>query len=173
MTGTVISAVGCVSNGEGLNSKTRFTKPGCRKYRPHFRLVSTLLEMSVATQVKKNKHKSSTLRLEQVGAWGGTAKTPSFRSSNSPVADMHSISLTRYWFIVVQRHHIPMRELENGVTRGKPEVPSSVWYQHAAASLKAVLHFDCVNTSGQKPCILRAHFTQAYWALDTLPNRYY
>ena len=82
-----------------------------------------LLEMSVVKQFKKNKHKSSALRLEQVVEVVPAAKKPSFHSYNS-VADMHSISLSRYWFIVMQRHHIPMRELENGVTRGEPEVPS-------------------------------------------------
>ena len=44
---------------------------------------------------------------------------------------------------------------------------------YAATLLKAVLHFDFVNTFGQKPCTLHAHFTQSYSALDTLPNHYY
>ena len=33
-----------------------FTNWGCRNYRPCFRLVSTLLEMSVAKQMQKKKH---------------------------------------------------------------------------------------------------------------------
>ena len=33
---------------------------------------------------------------------------------------------------------------------------------YAAASLKALLPFDFVNTSGQKPSTLRAHFTHPY-----------
>ena len=71
----------------------------------------------------------------------------------------------------MQRHHIPMRELENNITRGEPEVPSFSGINIACRGL--ILPFDYVNTSGQKPCTLRAHFTQAYWALDTLPNHYY
>ena len=42
-------------SSQGLK-KTCFTKPGCRKYQPHFQLVSMLLEMSAAKQVQKNKH---------------------------------------------------------------------------------------------------------------------
>ena len=115
-----MSTVGCVS------SKTRFTKPGCRKYRLRFRLVSTLLEMSVAKQVKKKKHKSSALRLEQVVEVVQRRSQVSRRSYNCLVADTHSISLSRYWFIVMQCHHILMRELENGVTRevNQLKVPS-------------------------------------------------
>ena len=67
-----------------------------------------------------------------------------------------------------------MRELENGVTREvNQKFHRLVPILHATASLKAVLPFEYVNTSGQKPCILRAHFTWAYGALDTLPNHYY
>ena len=67
-----------------------------------------------------------------------------------------------------------MRELVDGVTRGQPEAfHHLVSILHAAASLKAVLTFDFVNTSSQKPCTLRTHFTQAYRVLDTLPNHYY
>ena len=81
---------------EGLE-KTRFTKPGCRKYRPRFRLVLTLLEMSVAKQVQKNKHmlkSRARFGLEQVGeapeAVRVLSKKPSFRSYNSPM-DTHAL----------------------------------------------------------------------------------
>ena len=37
-----------------------------------------------------------------------------------------------------------------------------VYQALAAASLKAFLPFDFVNTSGQKPSTLRVHFTQPY-----------
>ena len=74
----------------------------------------------------------------------------------------------------MQRHHILMRELENSVTRKvNQKFHRLVSILHTMASLKAVLPFDHVNTSDQKPCILRAHFTRAYGALDTLPNHYY
>ena len=46
-------------------------------------------------------------------------------------------------------------------------------YCGGTASLKALLPFDFVNTSAQKPSTLRGHFTHAYRALDTLPNHYY
>ena len=62
------------------------------------------------------------LRFEQVGE-EVPSKKPSFRSYNSPV-DTHSIILSRYWFSVMQRHHILMRELENGIAQGEPEIPS-------------------------------------------------
>ena len=48
------------------------------------------------------------------------------------------------------------------VALGEPEVHHLGLILHAAASLKAVLHFDFVNTSGQKPFTLRAHFTHPY-----------
>ena len=76
----------------------------------------------------------------------------------------------------MQRHRIQMRELEYSVTQGEPKVDHLVWILHAAALLKAVLFFDFVkfvNISDQKPCTLRAHFTQPYWVLETLPNHYY
>ena len=74
----------------------------------------------------------------------------------------------------MQRHHILMRELENSITREvNQNIHRLVSILHATASLKDVLPFDYVNTSGQKPCILRAQLTQAYGALDTLPNHYY
>ena len=66
-----------------------------------------------------------------------------------------------------------MQELENGDAPGETEVHGLVSMLHAAALLKAVLPFDCINTTGQKPSTLRAHFTHPYWVLDTLPNRYY
>ena len=79
---------------EGLE-KTRFTKPGCRKYRPRFRLVSTLPEMSVAKQVQKNKHmlkSRARFGLEQVGEAPEAvpSKKPSFQSYNSPM-DTHAL----------------------------------------------------------------------------------
>ena len=56
-----------------------------------------------------------------------------------------------------------MRELVNGVAQGQPEAfHHLVSILHAAASLKAILPFDFVNTSGQKPCTLRANFTHPY-----------
>ena len=59
MTDAATSTVGHALSSEGaLTRKTRFTKPGCRKYQPRFRLVSTLLEMFVAKKVKKNKYES-------------------------------------------------------------------------------------------------------------------
>ena len=66
-----------------------------------------------------------------------------------------------------------MQEPENGVAPGEPEVHHLVPILHAIASLKAVLPFDFVNTTDQKPSILHAHFTYPYWTLDTLPNHYY
>ena len=72
----------------------------------------------------------------------------------------------------MQCHHILTQELENDVAQGEPEVHHLVLMLHAVALLKAVLPFDFVNTSEQKPSILRAHFTQPYWTLDTLPNNY-
>ena len=58
-----------------------------------------------------------------------------------------------------------MQELANGITQDQPETfHHLVSILHAAASLKVVLPFDFVNTSGQKPCTLRAHFTQPYRA---------
>ena len=73
----------------------------------------------------------------------------------------------------MQRHHILMQELENGVTSEvNQKFHRLVSILHDTASLKAILPFDYVNTSGQKPCILPAHFTRAYGALDTLPNHY-
>ena len=65
--------------------------------------------------------------------------------------------------------------MEHGIARGEPKVHRRhlVLLLHVAALLKPVLPFDFVTTSGQKPSTLRAHFTQPYWALDTLPNLYY
>ena len=149
-------------------------EPGCRKCRPRFRLVSTLLEMSAAKQVQKNKHiiiqESSVFWLEQVGE-AVPSKKPGFRSYNSPV-DTHSIILSRYCFSLMQRYHILIGERRRTRwTRSSTDHLVSIL--HAAASLKAVLPFDYVDTSGQKLCTLRAHFTHPYWALDTLPNPYY
>ena len=73
----------------------------------------------------------------------------------------------------MQLHHIQMWELENGDAQGEPEVHHLVAILHATALLKAVLPFDFVNTSDQKPCTLCTHFTHPYWALDTLHNYYY
>ena len=127
MTYAPMSTLGHVIS-EGLE-KTHFTKLHFRKYRPRFGLVSVLLEMSAAKQVHSNNHmlKSSALRLEQVGEAVVLMKKR-FRSCNSPV-DMHSITLNRYWFSLMQRHHILMQELENGVARG-PEVPPIIWYRY-------------------------------------------
>ena len=66
-----------------------------------------------------------------------------------------------------------MRTEEWHHMRPEPEVHRLVSILHAAASLKAVLPFDFVNTSGQKPSTLHAHFTHPYLSLDTLPNLYY
>ena len=55
-----------------------------------------------------------------------------------------------------------MRELANSVTQGEPEVHHLVSILHAMALLKVVLPFYFVNTSGQKPCTLCAHFTHPY-----------
>ena len=75
--------------------------------------------------------------------------------------------------IILQCHHILMQEPKNGVVPGEPEVHRLVLILHATASLKAVLPFDLVNTTGQKPSTLHAHFTYPYRTLDTLPNHYY
>ena len=64
--------------------------------------------------------------------------------------------------VTLQCHHILMQELENGIASGKPKVYGLVSILHAAASLKAVLPFDFVNTSGQKPSTLHAHFKHPY-----------
>ena len=53
--------------------------------------------------------------------------------------------------------HILMQELENGIARGEPE--SFSIYIASRGLAKAVLPFDFVNTLGQKPCTLCAHFT--------------
>ena len=55
-----------------------------------------------------------------------------------------------------------MREVENGVAQGEPEFHCLVSMLHAATSLKAVLPFDSVNTSDQKPSTLRAHFARPH-----------
>ena len=55
-----------------------------------------------------------------------------------------------------------MQELENGVAPGESEVHRYILILHAATSLKAVLPFDFVNTSGQKPSTLCAHFTHFF-----------
>ena len=62
----------------------------------------------------------------------------------------------------MQRHHILMQELENDVAQGEPEVHYLVSMLHAVALLKAILPFNFVNTSDQKPSTLRTHFTQPY-----------
>ena len=123
-------------------------------------------------QQSKSKRISTCLRVKRTSIrrswWGGIpSKKPSFQSYNFPV-DMHSITFSRYWLSVMQHHHILMQELENVVAWGESEVHHLVSIMHAAASLKAVLPFDFVNTSGQKPCTLHTHFTLSYWALDTL-----
>ena len=46
-------------------------------------------------------------------------------------------------------------------------------YYIPAASPKARLLFEFVNTSNIKPSNLRAHFIHTYCMLDTLPNHYY
>ena len=66
-----------------------------------------------------------------------------------------------------------MRELENGVAWDEPEIHHLISILYAVALLKAVLPFDFVNSSGQKPCTLRTYFSKPYWVLDTLPNLYY
>ena len=48
----------------------------------------------------------------------------------------------------MQPYHILMQELENIITRGETEVHHLVSILHTIALLKAVLPFDCVNTSG-------------------------
>ena len=65
--------------------------------------------------------------------------------------------------------------MNHSIVRGEPKVHHRhlVFLLHVVALLKAVLPFDFVTTSGQKPSTLCAHFTQPYWALDTLPNLYY
>ena len=154
-------------SSEGLE-ETHLTKADCRKYRPCFWLVSTLLEMSAAKQAQKNKHMFKSWACFDYNklVWR-YCQGRSFQSCNS--VDTHSITLSRYWFSPTQCHHIPIREIENGITRG-PEVHHLVSILHAVASLKAVLPFDFVNTSDQKPSTLCA---QPYWVLDTLPNHYY
>ena len=79
---------------------------------------------------------SSVLWLELVGM-AVVSKKPSFQNHNFPV-DTHSITVSRYWFSITQRHHILMQQLENGVARGEPEVHHVVSILHTAASLKAV-----------------------------------
>ena len=58
----------------------------------------------------------------------------------------------------MQSHHILMQELENGVTWDEPEVQHLVSILHDTALLKAILPFDFVDTSGQKPSTLCGSF---------------
>ena len=114
-------------------------------------------------QWSKSRRMSTCLRVERASIrtswWGGTVEETKFLSYSSPV-DMHN----RHWFSLMQCHHTLMWELENGVVWGEPEVLSLILVSilHASALLKAVLSFDFVNTSGQKPCALCAYFTHPY-----------
>ena len=64
--------------------------------------------------------------------------------------------------VTLQYHHILVQELENDVSPGEPEIHHLVSILHATALLKAVLPFDYVDTSGQKPSTPCAHFTHPY-----------
>ena len=55
-----------------------------------------------------------------------------------------------------------MQELEKGIAPGEPKVHRLVLILRTVASLKAVLPFNVVNTSDQKPFTLRTHFTRPY-----------
>ena len=57
------------------------------------------------------------------------------------------------------------------VFRLMPRCFRSVEYQYQYWCLLVAysyLAFEAINMPSQKPCILCAHFTQAYWTLDTL-----
>ena len=71
------------SSSEALR-RLGLMKPGCRKYQPCFRLVSSLQEMSAEKQVQKKKHIFFIVER-------GTGKKPSFQSYKSPL-DTHLIT---------------------------------------------------------------------------------
>ena len=58
----------------------------------------------------------------------------------------------------MQHYRILMRELENGVALGEPDLEIPSFGIDIACLRPHVLPFDFVNTSGQKPCTLHAHF---------------
>ena len=68
----------------------------------------------------------------------------------------------RILVVTLQWRHILMQELEKGVAPGEPKVHRLILILRTVASLKAVLPFNVVNTSDQKPFTLRTHFTRPY-----------
>ena len=122
MTDTAIFTVGCVSSSafgrQRLVSRSRVVG-SIDLTLGQYQRYQKCLQLS-----KSRKISTSRVHFDQNKLVRWCHKEASFRSYNSPVVDTHSISLIRYWFIVMQRHHILMRELENGITRSEPNVPS-------------------------------------------------
>ena len=133
----------------------------------------------ICLQQSKSRRRSTCLRVESTSIRTSLycpsqycrSKKPSFHSYDSPM-DTHLIRISKYWFSVMQCQHILMQELY--CMRAEPEVYCLISILlHTEASLKAVLPFDFVNTSGQKSSTLHAHFTHPYWALHALPNHFH
>ena len=121
---------------------------------------------SEASQEEEEAHVqgSSAFRLEQVcTVWGGTvkeAKFPELQSSCGYALDSNKQ-------VLVQCYAMP--PYPNGRTG---EQHCMRWFHrlvsifHATVSLKAVLPFDFIDTSGQKPSTLRTHLhitIHTYW----------
>ena len=133
--------------------------------------VSTLLSTginitgNVCSEAYKSRRRSTSLRVERALIRTSfkfiLSKKPSFHNYNSPV-DTRLITVSRYWFSITQCHHILMWELENSVTRGETEVHHLVSDIAWCGLIKGYLTLWFCYTSGQKPCTLRAHFTQPY-----------
>ena len=121
---------------------------------------------------KASAQESSVLRSEQNKLSVLSEElSQSFQSYNT-LMDTCSITISRYWLLHYNATISWCKNWRIASQKVNQKFHRLVSTLHAATSLKAVLHFDFVNTFGQKPCTLHAHFTQSYSALDTLPNHY-
>ena len=163
----------CVSSDTPWEDSISWTG-GCRNYWPCF-LTSVNVTGNIcskaSTEEKASAQGLNVLWSEQkkLSVLSEEAKFPELQYSYGYTLNNNK----QIMVATLQCHFILMQELENAVTPGELEVYRLVSILHAAASLKAVLPFDFVNTSGQKLSTLRTHFTQSYSALDILPNHYY
>ena len=156
----------CVFQVKGLE-KTKFHKAGLQEVSS-----SLLTDINITGNFYRKARPEEEAHVEELSTLGlctVQADTVRFWSQfprvtyNSPV-NTWLITISRYRFSGTQHHYILTRELENSITRGKPEV-HFVSILHAVASLKAVLPFDYVNTSGPL-YVLILHISIKRWILS-------
>ena len=159
MTYTLISTLWCVFQVNGLE-KTQFHKAGLQE-------VSSPLstDINITGNFYRKARPEEEAHVEELSTLGlCTVQADTVRFWSQFPRVTYNLTTSRYRFSATQHHYILTRELENSITRGKPEI-HLVSILHAMASLKVVLPFDYVNTSGPHYALI-LHISIKCWILS-------